>query len=150
MRARDDLGGTAQNSFCAASPQIVFENLIRIVEIAENQIEAAEIIAQIEWKLRVSGEEAGERSVFNRSDGVGVKSLIRDDRDMRVTKDLDSRLWMGSAQCFQRRQGQNEIAKRPAANDEDSFNKRGMLERLKSRHRQNRTRVRHASAQSFC
>ena len=78
MRARDDLGGTAQNSLCAASPQIVFENLIRIVEIAENQIEAAEIIAQIERKLRVSGEEARERTVFNRADGVRVKSLIRE------------------------------------------------------------------------
>ena len=62
MRARDDPGRTAQNSFCATSPQIVFENLIRIVEIAENQVEAAEIIPQIEWKLRVSGEEAGERT----------------------------------------------------------------------------------------
>ena len=150
MRARDDLGGTAQNSFCATLPQIVLENLIRIVEIAENQIEAAEIIAQIERKLRISGEEAGERSVFNRSDGIGVKSFIRHDRNMRVTKDLDSRLWMGSAQCFQRRQGQNEIAKRPAASDEDSFNKRGMLERLKSRHRQKRTRVGHASVQLSC
>ena len=150
MRARDDPGGTAQNSFCAAAPQIVFENLIRIVEIAENQIEAAEIIAQIEREFRVSGEEPRQRTVFNRSDSVGVKSLIRDDRDMRVTKDLDSRLWMGSAQCFQRRQDQNEIAKRPAANDENSFNKRGMLERLKSRHRQKRTRVGHASVQLFC
>src|SRR6266853_4844857 len=147
MRARDDPGGTAQNSFCAAAPQIVFENLIRIVVIGENQVEAAEIIAQIERKLRVSCEEAGERTVLNRSDSIGVKSFIRDDRDMRVTKDLDSRLWMGSAQCFQRRQGQNEIAKRPAANDEDSFNKRGMLERLKSRHRQKRMRVGHASVQ---
>ena len=150
MRARDDLGGTAQNSICATLPQIVFENLIRIVEIGENQVEAAEIIAQIERKLLVSCEEAGERSVFNRSDGICVKSFIRDDRNMRITKDLDSRLWMGSAQCFQRRQGQNEIAKRPAANDENSFNKRGMLERLKSRHRQKRTRVSHASVQLFC
>src|SRR6266403_2704059 len=147
MRARDDLGRTAQNSFCAASPQIVFENMIRIVEIAENQIETAEIIAQIERKLRVSGEEAGERSVFNRSDGIRVKSFIRDGRDMQVAKDLNSRLWMGSAQCFQGRQGQNEIAKRPAANDEDSLNKRGKRERSISRHRQNRTRLRHASAQ---
>src|SRR4029077_18209257 len=100
MCARDDLGGAAQNSFCATLPQIVFENLIRIVEIAENQIEAAEIITQIAWKFRVSGEEARQGTVFNRSDGVGVKSSIRDDRDMRVTKDLDSRLWIGSAQCF--------------------------------------------------
>src|SRR4029077_1737093 len=150
MRARDDLGGTAQNSFRATLPQIVFENLIRIVEIAENQIEAAEIIPQIKRKLRVSGEEPRQRTVFNRSDGFGVKSFIRDDRDMRVTKDLDSRLWMGGAQCFQRRQGKNESAKRPAANDEDWFNNRGMLERLRSRHRQNRTRLRHASAQLFC
>ena len=128
MRPREDPGGTEQNSFCAASPQIVFENLIRIIEIAENQVETAEIIAQIERKLRVSGEEAGERSVFNRSEGIGVKSFIRDDHNMRVTKNLDSRLWMGSAQCFQGGQGQNKIAKRPAANDEDSFNRRAILE----------------------
>ena len=150
VRPRDDLGRAAQNCLRAAPPQIVVENLIRIVEIVENQIEATEIIAQIERKLRISGEEAGERSVFNRSDGVGVKSFIRDDRNMRVTEDLDSRLWMGSAQCFQRRQGQNEIAKRPAANDEDSFNNRGMRERLRSRHRQNRTHLCYASAQLFC
>ena len=150
MRPGDDLGGTVQNCLRAAAPQIVVENLIRIIEIAENQVEAAEIIAQIERKLRVSCEEAGERTVFNRSDGIGVKSFIRDGRDMRVTENFDSRLWMGSAQCFQRRQGQNEIAKRPAANDEDLFNKREMLERLKSRHRQKRTRVGHASVQLFC
>src|SRR6476659_4901114 len=149
MRVGEDPGGTAQNSLCARLPQIVFEDLIRIVEIAENQVEAAEIIAQIERKLRVSCEEAGERTIFNRSDGIGVESFIRDGGYMRVTKDLDSRLWMGGAQCFQRRQGQNEIAKRPAANDEDSCNKRGMLERLKSRHRQKRTRVGHASVQLF-
>src|SRR5438445_6470869 len=97
MRARDYLGGTAQNSFCATLPQIVFENLIRIVEIAENQIEAAEIIAQIEWKLRVSREEAGKCTVFYRSDGIGIKSFICDSRDMRVTEDFDSRLQMGGA-----------------------------------------------------
>ena len=100
MRARNNLGGTAQNSFCATLPQIVFENLIRIVEIAENQIEAAEIIAQIERKLRISGEEARQRTVLDRSDRIGIKSFIRDERNMRVTKDLDPRLWMGSTQCF--------------------------------------------------
>src|SRR5438132_11319088 len=145
MHARDDLGRAAQNSLCATLPQIVFENLIRIVEIAENQIEAAEIIAQIEWKLRLSGEEPRQRAVFNRSDGIRVESFIRDDRDMRVTKDLDSRPWMGSAQCFQRRQGQYEIAKRHTANDDDWYNYRGMPERIRSRHRTKRTHVGHAS-----
>ena len=150
MRARDDLGGTAQNFLRAALSQIVFENLLRIVEIAEDQIEAAEIIAQIERKLRVSREEAAEHTVFNRSDGVGIKSFIRNGREMRVTEDLDSRLRMGIAQCFQRRQGQNEITKRPSANDEDAFNNRGMRERLASRHRQNQKRLCHASGQWFC
>ena len=149
MRARDDLGGTAQNSFCATLPQIVFENLIRIVEIAENQIEAAEIISQFRRKLRISCEEARERSIFNRPNGIGVKSFICDGREMRVTEDLDSRLRMGIAQCFQRRQGQNEIAKRPAANDENAFNNGGKRERLKTRRRQNRTHLRHASARWF-
>jgi len=57
---------------------------------------------------------------------------------------------MGIAQRFQRRQGQKEIAKRAAANDENSFNNKGRLERLASRHRQNQKRLRHASAQWFC
>jgi len=41
---------------------------------------------------------------------------------MRVTEDLDSRPRMGIAERFQGRQSQNEIAKRAAANDENSFN----------------------------
>jgi len=97
MCARTDFGGTTQNFLRTASSQIVFENLIRIVEIAEDQIEAAEIIAQIEWKLRVSREEAGKCTVFYRSDGIGIKSFICDGRDMRVTEDFHSRLQMGGA-----------------------------------------------------
>ena len=49
---------------------------------------------------------------------------------MRVTEDLDPRSRMGVAQRFQRRQGQKEIAKRAAANDENAFNNGGMRERL--------------------
>src|SRR5437899_3498387 len=108
MHARDDLGRAAQNSLCATLPQIVFENLIRIVEIAENQIEAAEIIVQVEWKLRVSREEAGERSILNRPNGIGVKSFICDGREMRVSEDFDPRPRMSIAQGFQCRQSQNE------------------------------------------
>jgi len=111
MRARDDWR-TAQNSFCATLRKLFFENLIRIVEIAENQIEAAEIIAQSSGSSAL-GEEPRQR---NRIQSIGwhpVESFIRDDRDNAVTKDLDSRLWIGSGECFQRRQGQNEIAKRP-------------------------------------
>ena len=150
MRARDDFGGAAQDFLRTASSQIVFENLIRIVEIAENQIETAEIIAQIGWKLRVSREEAGERSIFNRPNGIGVKSFICDGREMRVTEDLDPRPRMSIAQRFQCRQSQNEIAKRAAANDEDAFNKREMRERLASHPRQKQKRLCHASAQWFC
>ena len=69
---------------------------------------------------------------------------------MRVTEDLDSRLRMDIAQRFQGWQGQYEIAKRAAANDENAFNNEGMRERLASRHRQNQKRLRHAIARWFC
>ena len=69
---------------------------------------------------------------------------------MPVTEDFDPRSRMGVAQRFQRRQGQKEIAKRAAANDENAFNNGGMRERLASRHRQNQKRLRHAIARWFC
>ena len=98
-----DLSGTEQDFLRTALSQIVFENLIRIVEIAENQIEAAEIISQIGWKLGVPREEAGERSIFNRSNSIGVKSFVSHGCDMWVSKDLDVRLRMDKAERFQRR-----------------------------------------------
>jgi hypothetical protein len=66
---------------------------------------------------------------------------------MRVTEDFDPRPRMSSAQRFQCRQSQNEIAKRAAANDEDAFNKREMRERLALHPRQKQKRLCHASAQ---
>ena len=150
MRVLIDLGGTAQDFLRTALSQIVLENLIRIVEIAENQIEAAEIISQLGWKLPTSREETGERGVFNRSNSIGVESFISDGRDMWVTEDLDPCSRMGIAQRLQRRQSQQEIAKRAAANDENAFNNGGMRERLASRHRQNQKRLCHASGHRFC
>jgi hypothetical protein len=39
-----------------------------------------------------------------------------------VAKNFNIRLWMGKAQGPERRQCQDEIAKRAAADDEDAFN----------------------------
>src|ERR1044071_6457155 len=63
--ARDDFRPTSQNIFGAALPQILFEDAVRIVEIAEDQIEAREIVAQFRWKLGLSREKACKRSVFD-------------------------------------------------------------------------------------
>jgi hypothetical protein len=41
---------------------------------------------------------------------------------VRVTKNFDTNLWMRPTQGLERRQCQDEIAKRAAADDEDSFN----------------------------
>src|SRR5205809_7786985 len=62
--ARNNFRRTSQNIFGAASPQILFEDAVRIVEIAKDQIETGEIIAQSGWKLRLSREKAGERSII--------------------------------------------------------------------------------------
>ena len=53
-----DLDRTAQDFLRTALSQIVFEDLIRIVEIAENQIETAEIISQLRRKVGISRKEA--------------------------------------------------------------------------------------------
>jgi hypothetical protein len=41
---------------------------------------------------------------------------------VRVTKNFNIGLWMRNTQGLERRQCQDEIAKRAAADDEDSFN----------------------------
>lgn len=56
--ARDNFRRTSQNIFGPASPQILFEDAVRIVEIAQDQIEAREIVPQFGWKLGLSREKA--------------------------------------------------------------------------------------------
>src|SRR5438477_12500555 len=56
--ARDNFRRTSQNIFRAASPQILFEDAVRIVKVAEDQIEAREIVPQVGWELGPSREKA--------------------------------------------------------------------------------------------
>jgi tetratricopeptide (TPR) repeat protein len=77
VRPGDDLGGTAQNFLRATAPQIVFENLIRIVEIAENQIEAAEIIAQHGDSWIASGKLASLSSLAEKLPAPALEAQPR-------------------------------------------------------------------------
>ena len=67
-------------------------------------------------------QKAGERGVLDRAYCFGIKTLVRDRCDVRVAQNFNPSFGVRMAQRLQRRQCQNEIAKRAAANDEDAFN----------------------------
>src|ERR1700694_651381 len=114
-----DLHGAGHDFSRAASAQIVFENSVRIIEVTQDQIETAKITHQFVWQLRVLGEEAGERARFDRANGLSVESILGERGDVFVTEDLDPGSGIRVAQRLERRQHQNEIADRAAADYEN-------------------------------
>ena len=101
--------------------RVRFEDSVRIVEVAQDQIEAGEIFEQLSRQLRAFREESGERSRLDRTDRVRIEALLRQRGDVFVTEYFQVRLREPIAQQLDRRQGQNEIADRAAADDEDAI-----------------------------
>src|SRR5882724_2245929 len=76
----------------AASPQVILKDSIRIVEIADDQIKTCEMICKFSGEFRVFREETGERSVFDRANGLSVKPVLCQHRNALVTEDLKVRV----------------------------------------------------------
>src|SRR5439155_13678641 len=114
-----DLCRPVDQIFDAASAQVVLKDSIRIVEIADDQIKTCEIICKFRGQFRVFREEAGERSVFDRANGLSVKALFCQDRNMFVTEDLKVHVRIALTQRLQCWQGENEIADRTAADHQN-------------------------------
>src|SRR5207249_11587420 len=105
--------------------QVVFKGAVRIKRITGAQVEAREIICQLCWQFGILGEEARERSVFDRAYCLRVKSVFSKRRNVPVTKDLDVRSWTGVAQRLKGWQSENEIADRAAADDQNAIHTDG-------------------------
>src|SRR4029453_19164693 len=78
--------------FDAASPQVLLKDSIRIVEIADDQIKTCEIICKFCGQFRLFREKAGERSVFDRANGLSVKPVLCQHCNVLVTEDLNVRV----------------------------------------------------------
>jgi hypothetical protein len=124
---------TNHNVVGARALQVALENLIGIEEVADNQVEPGEILGQMIGQFGLAREKARERAVFDRADGVGVKAFVRERRDVRVTENLDMGIRMRIAQSFDRRQRQDEVANRSAADDKYSVQKNQYTETASAR-----------------
>ena len=63
MRTDDDTG-------CPGILQILGEEAVRIVKVAQDEVERSEKSAQARVEYRAPGEEAGQRPVFDRADVI--------------------------------------------------------------------------------
>src|SRR5438094_3850925 len=115
----DDLGWPAKEIFNTTPAHVVFKDAVRIIQITNDQIETGEIICQLRWQFRIPGEEARERSVFDRAYCLRVKSLFGKYRNVFVTKNLNVCMWTSVAQSLEARHGANKIAGPPAADNQD-------------------------------
>src|SRR3954466_12532623 len=119
VRAAIQLRGAGQESRGTARPDIRFKNSVGIVEVAQDQIEIREVVAEIEWELGVRGEEPGERSGIQRANRIGVKAFMRQSDDVRNAENLKVRGRKPVPQQFDRRQREDEVANGAAADNED-------------------------------
>lgn len=104
MRTIIDLGWAAKYSLRATPPQIVFKNRIRIVEIADYEIELGKVICKLGRQIGIFGKEPRKLRRFNGADPVAVKSFFGENRDVFVTKNLYVRARIQVAQRFDCRQ----------------------------------------------
>ena len=114
MRAVIELSRTGHKRRRAATLQIVFKDSIRIVEIAQDQIESPKIISQLARQFRVLYEKPCERGRFDGANRVRIETLFDECCNPRVAKDFQVRFRKPIAEELERRQSQNKISERAA------------------------------------
>ena len=139
MRTFFNLDRTAHNLSHAASAQIRFENQIRIVEIGEYEIELGEMRYQFGRQICILGKESRQGRRFNRPDSLRIKAILGERGDLFVAENFDLRTRVRFAQCFERREGENEIANRAAADNQNALQCAGLI--LRKRAGENRDPV---------
>src|SRR3954469_11095220 len=101
-RARQEILG-------ATAPDIFFEDLIGIEQVADDQFEAAEVIDEFGRQLASACEKAGQLSRFNGANGFGVEAVLRERRDVRIAKNFKMRARKIVPQKFDRREREDEV-----------------------------------------
>jgi hypothetical protein len=120
MFAIVEAGWSRKERRLAASADIRFENLVGIVKITQDQVKAAEVIAQLCRQLAISDEKSGERARFNRPDRVRVEPFFAERGDVFDAQNFQARARKTIAQQLDGRQREDEIADRAAADDQNA------------------------------
>jgi hypothetical protein len=115
------LGRSRDECRSAGGAHIRFENLVGIVKKTQDQIEAREVIGQLDRPLRISGEKSGERTRFQRANRICVETFFSQRGDRFGAQDFKVRIGKSVSEQFDRGQREDEIADRAAADDQDAI-----------------------------
>ena len=112
MRPRNKLG-------LGDAGDVVAEDLIRVVEIGEDDVEAGEVFAQRRIEFPAPRKKPRRSPGFDGTDFVDHARVFGQGGDVRIAQHFEMGLGKLFSQRGQRGQGEDEIADGPAANDQD-------------------------------
>jgi hypothetical protein len=99
---------------------VVLENLIRIEEVTDDKIEAREIFAERSWQFGIAREETRQRARIERARRIGVEAFFSQRGNVPGAENFEMRTWKAITEQLDRGQGEDEIADRAAADDENA------------------------------
>ena len=103
-----------------ATGDVRLKNFVRVVQVRDDDVEPGKVIRKVRGELAIPSEETGEAPRLDGLHPVHQSAGQRQLDDMRVTKHFQMRLRKLPAESRDGGQRENEIANRPATNDEDS------------------------------
>ena len=115
-----NLWGAFDEGFHSDALETGAEEAIGIVEEADDEIEAAEVLGEGFVDGGCFGEQRGHGAVFEAADGIGEACGAGEFGDGGVADDFEMAAGNGFAQELERGEGEDEVANRTATNDEDS------------------------------
>jgi hypothetical protein len=95
------------------------KNLIRVVEVGNDDVELGKVIAQVFGQFPVPREETRQAPRLDGLHAIHQTARLRQLHDMGITQHFEMRLGKLLSQRGEGRQRENEIPDRAAANDED-------------------------------
>ena len=102
------------------TPHVVAEQPVGIVEKTHDDVEAGEVLGPLRGKRRAAREEPGEGARLKRPDPVGHARDHGQRRGLRISEHLEMRVGKRTLQRREHGHREDEIAERPAADDEDT------------------------------
>ena len=103
----NDPCGSAYQIFNATSTKICFEDLVGVIQVTDDQIEAREIPGQFRRQFRIAREKSRQQSVFDRLHCLCIEPILREHCNVLVPENLDVRVRPRVAKCFERWQSEN-------------------------------------------
>jgi len=84
-----DFGRGGEKIFYSGPTQTTREELIRVVEVADDLLETGKIPAKFRVERGTGMKEASQGAVFNAAGGLGIEALLGQGHDLAIAENLD-------------------------------------------------------------